>query len=132
MKKAYHSLEVLSTADLGFPLEELRGQTFDEFARMGAQVILRVALAEEVSDFLGRGRYEREAGDGYRNGKRQRQVQIGSGTLEVEVPKVTGAVLPFHSEVLPAFKRRSTELDKVLPLLYGRSKAVGICENYGV
>ncbi len=120
MGKRYQKIEEMSTADLGFSLDELRGRPLEDMARMGAKVLLEVALAEEVGDFLGRGRYERGAatGGGYRNGRRPRRVQIGSGLVEVHSPKVTGSVLPFRSEVLPAWKRRSEEMEEVMALLY--------------
>ena len=120
MKKAYGKMEELSTADLGFSLEEVRSRSLDEMARMGAKLVLEVALAEEVTGFLGRNRYERTSSQksGYRNGHRKRRVQVGSGLLDVNVPKVTGALLPFESAVLPAWKRRSEQMEEVMSLLY--------------
>ena len=92
----------------------------DEMARMGAKLVLEVALAEEVAELLGRGRYERgqDSGPGYRNGRRKRRVQVGSGLLDADVPKVTGALLPLKSAVLPAWRRRSEELDETIAQLY--------------
>jgi transposase-like protein len=82
--------------------------------------VLEVAMAEEVAEFLGRERYDRSDADrpGYRNGKRKRRVQVGSGLVEVDAPKVTGALLPFSSEVLPAWKRRGEELQEAIVQLY--------------
>jgi transposase-like protein len=115
----YKKIEELSTADLGFSLDELKGRSLEEFSRQGAKLLLEVALAEEVAELLGRSRYERTAdGSGYRNGHRRRRVQTGAGPVEIEMPKVTGALLPHRSEVLPAWKRRSADLTDVLPLLY--------------
>ena len=120
MGKVYRSLEELSSADLGFSLQEARGWSLEEFARMGAKLVLEAALAGEVAEFLGRGRYERASGSsgGYRNGRRKRRVQVGSGPVELEVPKVTGASSPFASRVLPAWKRRSSEMEEAMALLY--------------
>jgi transposase-like protein len=120
MGRLYQKLEELSSKKLGLSLDELRGQTLDDFARKGAKIILEVALAEEVAEFLGRERYERGEGNcgGYRNGKRARRLQTGSGAVKVSVPKITGASLPFQSEVLPAWERRSKKLDEIVPLLY--------------
>jgi len=104
---------------LGFSLDELRGRSLEDLSRRGAKLLLEVALAEEVCELLGRRRYERLAdGYGYRNGRRRRRVQTGAGPVEVEMPKVTGALLPHRSEVLPAWKRRSADLTEVLSLLY--------------
>jgi putative transposase len=45
-------------------------------------------------------------------------VQVGSGLVEVDAPKVTGALVPFASEVLPAWKRRGEELEEAIVQLY--------------
>lgn len=120
MRKAYAKIEEMSTADLGFSLDDVRGRSLDEVARMGAKLVLEVAMGEEVAEFLGRNRYDRTDADrpGYRNGKRTRHVQVGSGLVEVDAPKVTGALLPFGSEVLPAWKRRGEELEETIVQLY--------------
>jgi len=120
MSKRYTKMEELSTADLGMCLDDVRGRSLDEMARMGAKLVLEVALGEEVAEFLGRNRYDRTDADrpGYRNGKRTRRVQVGSGLVAVDAPKVTGALLPFASEVLPAWKRRSEEMEETIVQLY--------------
>ena len=43
---------------------------------------------------------------------------MGAGPIEVDIPKVTGSLLPLRSEVLPAFKRRAAELEEVIAQLY--------------
>jgi hypothetical protein len=60
-------------SELGLSLEELAGQPLELFAREGARLLLTVAL-EEVADFLGCQRYQRNQGSrrGYRNGHRER------------------------------------------------------------
>ena len=120
MGRRYAKIEEMSTADLGFSLDDVRGRSLNELARMGAKVVLEVALREEVGEFLGRDRYGRADADrpGYRNGKRTRRVQVGSGLVEVDAPKVTGALLPFASEVLPAWKRRGEEMEETIVQLY--------------
>jgi transposase-like protein len=120
MRKGYRKLEEMSTADLGFSLDEVRGRSLAELARMGGKLLLEVAMREEVAECLGRERYERsgEAVTGYRNGHRRRRVQMGAGPIEVDIPKITGALLPLRSEVLPAFKRRTAELEEVIAQLY--------------
>ena len=52
-------------------------------ARLGARLIMQQALEDEVSEFLGRERYQR-AGDGgavYRNGYEPRTVKTTSGAM---------------------------------------------------
>jgi len=63
---------------------------------MGAKLVLEVTMAEEAAEFLGPNRYDRAdpARPGYRNGRRKRRVQVDSGLVEVDAPKVTGALRP--------------------------------------
>jgi len=109
----------LSSNDLGFTLDELQGQGLEFFAREGARILLQVALEEEVSSFLMRGRYERgDEKDGYRNGSRKRVVQCGSGEIELDLPKVVGCSRSFRRKVIEAWQRRSEVILDVIPCLY--------------
>ena len=64
-------------------------------ARLGARLILQQALEDEVSDVVGRGRYERvEGGEEviYRNGFAEpRTVRTTSGPMVIERPRVRDA-----------------------------------------
>ena len=73
MRKGYRKMEEMSTADLGFSLDEVKGRSLAEMARMGGKLLLEVAMREEVVECLGRERYERGGDEptGYRNGKRR-------------------------------------------------------------
>jgi len=95
----------------------------EAFARQSMQQLLQRLLEEEVDGLLGRGRYERrEAVDpavGYRNGfGKPRRVSLSSGTLTVRRPRVRGLTERFESRLLPAFKRRTEEVGRLLPELY--------------
>ena len=83
MNEGYHTWQGLTMADLGLSLDELAGQPLEVLAREGAKVMLTVALEEEVTAFLQRGRYERSQGSnhGYRNGHHQRRVGTGAGEI---------------------------------------------------
>jgi transposase-like protein len=120
MKKGYHGGQEVTMGDLGLSLKELAGQPLELFAREGARLILSVALEEEVTEFLGRGRYQRGQGraKGYRNGHRGRSLTCGSGEVKVDVPRVAESEEPFSSRLLRAWQRRSQLLEEVIPLLY--------------
>ena len=62
MEKEYHKGQELTMANLGLSLEELNGQPLELLAREGARLVLSVALKEEVADYLGCQRYERNQG----------------------------------------------------------------------
>jgi transposase-like protein len=85
------------------------------------------ALDAEVTEFLGRQRYERaETGLGYRNGYgKGRQVTLGSGTVRVRAPRVRDSEAPFASQVLPAWQRRSRAVKELIPELYVQGLATG-------
>ena len=103
----------------------------DEIARRGAQRMLATALEAEVQAYLETHRGERdERGHArvVRNGKaRPRKVTIGSGTLEVQAPRVNDRREGerFSSRILPPYMRRSPKVAEVLPILYLRGLSTG-------
>ena len=105
-------------------------ETLEAFARQRMQQLLQRLLEEEVDGLLGRGRYERrEAVDpavGYRNGfGKPRRVSLSSGTLTVRRPRVRGLTERFESRLLPAFKRHTEAVGRLLPELYLHGLALG-------
>jgi len=120
MEREYHKGSELTMANLGLSWEGLNGQPLELLAREGARLVLSIALEEEVADFLGCQRYERNQGcrRGYRNGHRERQVSCGAGEVEVAMPRVSDNKEAFHSQLLKAWQRRSQLLEETIPLLY--------------
>ena len=91
-----------------------------EAARRGAQLMLQRALEIEVSDFLGRERYERSSDGalrGYRNGYEPKKVHLCEGTIELQVPQIRDGLEPFESAWLEAIGRRSKRLLELVPML---------------
>ena len=98
-------------------------ETLEAFARQGMQDLLQRMLVEEVDGVLGRGRYERrapvDAVAGYRNGfGKPRRLSLSNGTIMLRRPRVRGLSERFESRLLPAFKRRTEEVGRLLPELY--------------
>jgi len=90
-----------------------------ELTRIGARMMLEVAIEEELTAFLGRDYYERRDGqEGSRSGSKPRRIKIGCGDIEIEMPKVRDAGRPFHSELLPPGVTRMEEIQDIIPLLY--------------
>ena len=120
MEKEYHKGQELTMANLGLSLEELNDQPLELLAREGARLVLSVAMEEEVANFLGCQRYERNQGNrrGYRNGHRERQVSCGAGEIEVAMPRISDTKEAFHSQLLEAWQRHSRLLEETSPLLY--------------
>ena len=108
----------------------------DELCLDGARRMLHRALEAEVDDYLGRHRADRDD-KGHalvtRHGKaRPRQLTVGSGTMEVEAPRVRdrrvdedGQRQRFTSAILPPYMRRSPKVAEVLPVLYLRGLSTG-------
>jgi transposase-like protein len=94
-------------------------ETLESFARLEIQHWLQNLLEAEVTEFLGRGRHERGARSGYRNGYgKPRQLALTAGTVTVTRPRLRATTESFESKVLPLFKRQSKELGGLLPELY--------------
>ena len=97
--------------------------TLENWARSSIRDLLQRVLEEEVTEFLGRTRYQRrsavDATPGSRNGHgKLRQVSLMSGTIEVRRPRVRGLEERFESRILPLFLRRTHEVTRMLPELY--------------
>jgi putative transposase len=88
----------------------------ETIGRLGARLILQQALEDEVSEFLGRGRYERTGAPvAHRNGYEPRKVRTTSGTVELERPRVRDASkLGFESRVLGKHVTRTYALESLV------------------
>lgn len=105
--------------------DEARGIVRDqveELARAGAQEMLMAALNDEVEAYLGRSRYQRDATfRGYRNGTTPRRLTLGSGTVELDQPRVRDIPAgqePFDSKILRKYQRRSDTIDETFMKLF--------------
>jgi transposase-like protein len=107
--------------------EELERQDLDQLARQGALRMLKEVLEQEISEYLGRGRYQRtEDFNGYRNGYgKKRKVAVGSGTLEFRAPRVRTTLEPYESQVLGRYQRQSDSVKELIPELYLHGLATG-------
>ena len=70
-------------------LEELKAMPpLRELTRIGARMMLQVALEEEITANLERDYYERTtSAKGSRNGSKPRTVKIGSGDIGIKMPR---------------------------------------------
>ena len=84
--------------------------------RLGARLILQQALEDEVSEFLGRGRYERaEETVSHRNGYEGKTVKTTSGAMHLERPRIRDASkLGFESRVLGKGVARTHALESLV------------------
>jgi transposase-like protein len=116
--------------------DELR-LDLDAIVREGARRMLAAALEAEVDDYLAAHAAERDD-DGrrlvVRNGHaRQREVTTVAGSIPVRAPRVddrrtdlvSGGRVRFRSVVLPPWRRKSSKVAEVLPLLYLHGLSTG-------
>jgi transposase-like protein len=94
--------------------------------------MLVAVLEEEVSNFLGRHRYERgKAFRGYRNGYHpSREITVGLGPVEVQVPRVAKIPLDvapqgFQSQIVRRYQRASLVTQRLFCRLYLEGLATG-------
>jgi len=87
-------------------------QSASEFLKLAAQMVAQEALEQEVTDFLGRERYERqEETVGYRNGYKPGRMRSAEGEIELSVPQVRETEQPYRSRLMEFFKGNTDVLD---------------------
>jgi len=93
-----------------------------DLVRLALRLIVEEALEGEVSDALGRERYERGEDEkaGYRNGYRTGKVKTAEGAVEYSAPQVRETPEPFVSSVRAALCGRTQELERLAVELYAR------------
>jgi transposase-like protein len=91
--------------------------------RRGMARILQESLEEEVTDFLGRPRYERAnepARKGYRNGYADKTVRTTEGRLQLRRPRVRDTEEPFASAVIERVEALEERLKEMALEMYVR------------
>jgi putative transposase len=97
-------------------------QPSSELLRLAAQVVVQEILEQEVTDVLGRERYERRAADerGYRNGYELGHTRIAEGEIEVRVPQVRASEQPYRSKLMDFLRGNSDVLEYLVIQMYVR------------
>ena len=98
----------------------------EAIGRLGARLILQQALEEELTEFLGRERYQRR-GElvAHRNGYERVTVKTTAGPLELERPRVRNAsALEFASEIVGKGVTRTHALEALVIASFLRGLSV--------
>src|SRR3954454_13814351 len=99
-------------------LSGVDGETdpLERIGRLGARLILQQALEDEVTEFLGRVRYERTVDPvSHRNVYEPRRVLTTPGPVELERPRVRDAQkLGFESRILGKHVARTYALESLV------------------
>lgn len=99
----------------------------EPFVREQVQRLVQQMLDEEVTEFLGRERYERGTMKrGHRNGHgRPKKLTLQGGTIVVKRPRLRDVDERFESRLLPLFAKQTKEVRELLPKLYLHGLALG-------
>jgi putative transposase len=84
---------------------------------------LEEMIEQEATAALGRGRYERGAAAGYRNGTRKRRLLGSFGPVEIAVPRARlsaadGTTHEWQSAVLPRYARMTRQVEALIASAY--------------
>ena len=106
------------------------GDILEDLVREKVQSFIQDILEEELDQWLGRDRYERNDGPEVKKGRRNghgkpRKLGLSCGTIEIQRPRVRDTDEEFRSLVLPLFVRSSHKLREQLPDLYLHGLSMG-------
>jgi putative transposase len=118
-----HHIDELFAADR--PLPEI----LEEVARLGAQLLMQAALEAEVTEFLGRDRYQRaaaceDARPGSRNGYREVTVKTTAGPVGLARPKLRGTAGAFASRLFGSHVTKTNALESLVIASFVRGLSV--------
>ena len=87
-----------------FAQDKALPEILEEVARLGAQLLMQAALEAEITEFLGRDRYQRaaaceDARPGSRNGYREVTVKTTAGPVHLSRPRLRGTTEAFASRL---------------------------------
>ena len=110
-ERTREELRALMNGDLGTAAG--RG----DLVRLALRLIVEETLEGEVSDALGRERYERGEGEkpGYRNGYRTGKVKTAEGAVEYAAPQVRDTPEPFMNAARAACARSAPVAPPTFP-----------------
>ena len=92
-----------------------------QFLKLAAQMVVQQVLEQEVVDYLGRERYERQPETtGYRNGYKPGRIRSTEGEIQVEVPQVRDTPEPYQSRLMGFLRGNSDVLDYLVTQMYTR------------
>ena len=104
-------------------------EILEEVARLGAQLLMQAALEAEITEFLGRDRYQRaaaceDARPGSRNGYREVTVKTTAGPVQLARPKLRGTAGAFASRLFGAHVTKTNALESLVIASFVRGLSV--------
>ncbi len=91
-----------------------------ELVRRAVGLIVQESLEAEQRDFIGRERYERGEGHGYRSGYSRGHLKTAEGRVEVERPQVRDAEMTYRSKLFEFLRGHSEVVERLATEMYAR------------
>jgi putative transposase len=112
-----------------FAQDKALPEILEEVARLGAQLLMQAALEAEITEFLGRGRYQRagaceDARPGSRNGYREVTVKTTAGPVTLARPKLRGTTEAFASRLFGSHVTKTNALETLVIASFVRGLSV--------
>ena len=104
-------------------------EILEDVARLGAQLLMQAALEAEITEFLGRDRYQRaaacdDARPGSRNGYREVTVKSTAGPVQLSRPKLRGTTEAFASRLFGSHVTKTNALESLVIASFVRGLSV--------
>ena len=104
-------------------------EILEDVARLGAQLLMQAALEAEITEFLGRDRYQRaaacdDARPGSRNGYREVTVKTTAGPVHLARPKLRGTTEAFASRLFGSHVTKTNALESLVIASFVRGLSV--------
>jgi putative transposase len=104
-------------------------EILEDVARLGAQLLMQAALEAEITEFLGRDRYQRaaacaDARPGSRNGYREVSVKTTAGPVTLARPKLRGTTEAFASRLFGSHVTKTNALESLVIASFVRGLSV--------
>jgi putative transposase len=104
-------------------------EILEDVARLGAQLLMQAALEAEITEFLGRDRYQRAAAcqdalPGSRNGYREVTVKTTAGPVILARPKLRGTTEAFASRLFGSHITKTNALETLVIASFVRGLSV--------
>ena len=104
-------------------------EILEDVARLGAQLLMQAALEAEITEFLGRDRYQRvaacdDARPGARNGYREVTVKSTAGPVQLARPKLRGTTEAFASRLFGSHVTKTNALETLVIASFVRGLSV--------
>src|SRR5689334_8309473 len=104
-------------------------EILEDIARLGAQLLMQAALEAEITEFLGRDRYQRaaacaDARPGSRNWYREVSVKTTAGPVTLARPKLRGTTEAFASRLFGSHVTKTNALESLVIASFVRGLSV--------